>query len=285
MSEAYSDESEFEAAHDAELEDGEGVGLAEDGDEDDDAAPKPRDWEKLAHSREGQAARERSKRKAAEGRARELEARIEKLEGGSKAPSEDELLKLIASLREDEDDPVGDIAAVKKALRLYRERNLTEAQQTEQQRTIQRQVEGLRTGMAEAEADFAGEHPDYHDAAKFYRESRHEELKDAGYSGAALDRKLADDLFGMVRMALDAGLDPAERVYGLAKRRGFKAGKGPAEAKLDRLERAGASGVRTQGRDAPTGNLTWADVAKLDGPARDKAWAKLREREMRRRVA
>jgi hypothetical protein len=251
-----------------------------DGDEPPARAAKPEDWEKRAHNHAGQAARERSKRQAAERRAQELEGRLERLEKQGGGSAEDELLATIAGLREDDDDPMGDIARVKQALRIFRSRQVAETEETSRAGAVERQINGLKSAMADCEADFVIEHPDYMAAAKHYRDARVEELKDAGYAGHNLDRKLADDLFGVVRMSLEAGLDPAERVYALAQKRGFKVGQKQADQKLNALDRAGASGVRANGR-TPAGVLSWGDVAKLDGAARDKAWAKLRERERR----
>jgi hypothetical protein len=286
MSQAYAAESDAPEVEETDVETPEAAedeaGQADD-DGEGEGQPKAQDWEKLAHNREGQAARERSRRRAAERRATELESRLERLETQTRGGDADELLELIASLREDEDDPVGDIAGIKKALKTFRARQLAEHEETQAQTVVQRQVEALRTSMADAEADFATDHPDYHEAAAFYRKARVEELEDAGYTGRNLDRKLADDLFGVVRMALEGGQDPAERVYALAKRRGFKTGAGAMEKKLSAIQRASESGVRPQGKGAAPGVLSWDDVAKLDGAARDKAWAKLRERERARK--
>jgi hypothetical protein len=251
----------------------------------DDPDPKKaaKDLEKRVHNHVGQVARERSRRRAAEARAQELEARISDIErrtGGGQR-QEDELLALIGQLPDNEDDPVGDIAALKRALKLYRQREVENEGQTAQQRAMEREVGKVRTAMTESEEDFSVEHPDYFDAAKFYREARVEELKDAGYSGQRLDSKLADDLFGVVRMSLESGQDPAERVYALAARRGFKPGAKRADKNLDKLKSAQESGVRPVARQAGN-SLGWNDVAKLDGAARDKAWAKLRERELSR---
>jgi hypothetical protein len=274
---------ELEEHGEVEETDVESAGGESDGDDEEAErpAPKPVDWEKRAHSHAGQAARERSRRQAAEKRSQELEARLERVErqfGGD----DDELLSTIGQLRDDDEDPVGDIAAVKRALKLYRNREVSTAEQQRQMAHASRQVNALRETMADAEADFVTEHADYRDAAAFYRTQRAEELQEAGYSGEALMQRLADDLFGLVRAAFASGLDPAERVYNLAKKRGFKAGGKAADKKLDALDRTAASGVRPQARGA-NGALSWGDVARLDGAAREKAWAKLREREMSRK--
>jgi len=259
----------------------EGAEDGAEGDEDEKPEPKPVDWEKRAHSHAGQAARERSRRQAAERRATELESRLERLERQAGAGA-DELVETIASLRDDDDDPISDIGAVKRALRLQAQRQAEQQEAQQRQNHIERQVTLLRDTMADAEADYAVEHPDYKEAAAFYRQARHEELEEQGYSGDDLMRRLADDLFGLVRTAFSSGLDPAERVYNLAKKRGFKAGKGAADKKLDAFDRTASTGVRPQGRPQ-AGVLTWGDVAKLDGAAREKAFAKLREREMARK--
>jgi len=245
-------------------------------------APKPVDWEKRAHSHAGQAARERSRRQAEQRRNAELEARLEQLERQRGADSGDELLTLIGHLSDDDEDPISDIQAVKRALKLFRQR---EVQGTEEQRAQQRanrEVETLRTAMVDAEADFAADHPDYNEAASFYRKARAEELQEMGYGGDELMQKLSQELFSFVRTAFQGGHDPAERVYNLAVKRGFKAGGAVANKKLDALDRVGATGVRPQARPA-AGVLSWGDVAKLDGAARDKAFAKLRERERMRK--
>ena len=272
-------------APETEREDGEEGGeepaAGEDGDDEPRPKPKTEDWEKRAHNQAGRAARERSRRVAAEKRAGELESRLDRLEKSSGGAERDDLLDLIATLPDDESDPVGDIAAVKRALKLFRARQVVEGEVTGQQRAVERQIDALRGAMGDAENDFSADHPDYHDAASFYRKARIEELQDAGYQGAHLQRKLADDLFGVVRMSIEAGLDPAERVYALAKRRGFKGGAKLADAKLEKLRAGAETGARPQAR-AMNGVLSWGDVAKLDGAARDKAWQKLREREKAR---
>jgi hypothetical protein len=252
--------------------------------EGDDEPPrkKAEDWEKRAHNAAGQAAREKSRRRAAEKRASDLEGRLSRLESSSStAGGEDELMAIIASLPDTEEDPVGDIARVKMALRIFRARQLAEAEQEGQRGAIERQIEGLRSSMAESEEDFAADHPDYREAAKYYRAEREAELKDAGYAGVHLQRKLADDLFGLVRMSFESGQDPAERVYALAGKRGFKPGMKAADKRLDTLQRATDTGRQPAGKGM-NGALSWGDVARLDGAARDKAWAKLRERERSR---
>lgn len=290
MSDTYNpDAAEIEGGEDGFEPEEAGGGASEDqegeaeglGDEGEEPAPKPVDWEKRSHSYAGQAARERSKRHAAERRAADLESRLERLERSSPEKG-DELLELIAAMRDDDEDPVGDIQGVKRALKLFRQREVGEVEEQRAQQQAVRQVEALRASMSDAEADFAIEHPDYLDAAKHYRQTRADELGAMGYRGEALNAQLAQELFGLVRTAFQNGDDPAERVYELAKRRGFKPGSKAAAKKLDAFDRAAQGGVRPQARPA-AGVLTWDAVARMDGPQRDKAWDALRRREMARK--
>lgn len=286
--EAEDDAAEFDAEEVEAAEDQDPAADEAEGEGEEEPAPKrkPRDPEAELHNLKGQNARERSRRRAAEARARDVEERLARVESsrGGKDTDADELLEIIGSLRDDEEDPVGDIAAVKKALKAFRARQLADVEQTGRQKALEQQFQKLNDAMRESEADFVQDFPDYNDAAAFYRKQRVEELEDAGYSGAALQRKLADDLYGVVRMAIDSGHDPAERVYALAKRRGFKANASAADKKVDVLRRAAEAGRKPGSGTAGTRQvMSWADVAKLDGPARDKAYAQLRERERRAR--
>jgi hypothetical protein len=276
-----SEDRDVDPGDDAEIEDSEVEQEEPESEEEGEPPAKAVDYEKKAHSYAGQAARERSRRQAAERRSAELEGRLEALEsraGGNR----DELIELIASLPQTEDDPVGDILRVKNALRMYAQREYTGTIESREQAKAVRQIETLKSAMADAENDYVAEQPDYRDAAAFYRKERAEELAEQGYTGDALTNKLAQDLFGLVQTSFSAGLDPAERVYKLAVKRGFKAGGKQADKKLDAFDRAAASGIRPQAR-GQANVLSWGDVAKLDGAARDKAWAALRKREMSRK--
>lgn len=238
-----------------------------------------KDWQKIAADKDAARASERARRRAAEKRAQELEERITKLESSSKGG--DPLDELIRSLREDEEDPISDIAGLKKLVKQYFAQNREREQQESQQTAAQREALSIQRTMEEHEADFAADHPDYADAAKHYRAERQAELEALGYTGQALNAKLAQDLFGLVQNAIAAGRDPAEAVYNLAKRRGFKADASVSEAedKLAKIAGAAQAGTRPAGRPASEGRLTWSYVSSLKGAARDAAWAKLREQE------
>lgn len=252
----------------------------------DEEKPEPaKDWAKIAHDKEGKAAAERSKRRAAEARNRELEARLERLESSKKEPTDAELLKLAESLRDDDDDPITDIAALKRFAKQYAAEQRAALEAETQTDSQQRAVNQIVSRMNEAEADFAEDHPDYMDAMKFFKAQRQEEFEELGYSGQALNRELSMDLLGIVQRALNAGKDPAEAVYNLAKKRGFSATKTVDDVakKLQTItngQRAGR-GLSSAPANRADNALTEATVSKLSGAAFDAAFEKLKRQQRR----
>lgn len=274
------DEAAFEAARLAEEAEGEPV--AEEAATEEEGERPPVDWQKRAMDKEGLAAKERARRREAERKATALEDRLAKLEAKSTPKDEEEdLLAVIAGLRDDDDDPITDLAQVKKALKLFQAQ---QAQETEAEGKQRQEAEGIRrlaATMAEAEADFAADHPDYTQAVEHFKKHRREEFEDMGYSGQALERELAQDFLGLVGRAVSGGRDPAEVVYNLAKKRGFQSGKKAAEDKLKEIARAADAGRgATGGRQGET-RLTPDQINKLKGAAYDSAWEKYREQERR----
>lgn len=275
-----SDEAAFEAAR-QEAQAGEG----EAPDEGEDEGEKPAvDWQKKAMDKEGQAAKERAKRREAERQVRDLSARLERLETREKAPTqreEDDLLEAINALREDDEDPITDLAQMKRAMKAFVRQQNQDSEADQRANAERERIAGLSRFMSEAEADFAEDHPDYTDAVKHFTAARREDFEDMGYAGTDLEAELAKDFLGLVQRAAKGGRDPAEVVYNLAKKRGFQSGKAAAEAKLKEIARAADAGTgATAGRNGD-GRLTADSINKLTGAAYDAAWAKL-EKQMKR---
>jgi hypothetical protein len=272
-SDAEGEDTEVEQQEDGEGEDGE------------EGERKPTDWEKQAHDKAGLAAKERSKRRAAERLATDLQTRLEAVEAKLSAGTErDELTDLIATLRDDDDEPISDLNQIKRVLRTFMKQQADQAAQEGQHNQRVRLTNTLLATMDTYEKDFAADTPDYYKAADYVREARRAELEDLGYVGRKLEEKLADELFGMTRDLIAAGQDPAERVYALAKKRGFKAGAAAADDKLKKIAAgaAASSGTATARGKGSDNGLTWEAVSKLNGAARDAAWQKLRNRELGR---
>lgn len=290
MSEAFAESGDPEAPEvesddteqDESPEGDEGEAEGEEGEE----GERPRkatDWEKQAHDKAGLAAKERSRRRAVERQNADLMARIEAIEAKTSQQTSDELADLIAGLRDDDDEPITDISQIKRALKTIMARQ-TEAVQTRAQE--QRQVEQVRSiskNMDAFEKDFAEDHPDYVEAATYYRQARVDELEALGYSGERLMQKLATEFYTMANDVMASGRDPAEVVYGLAKKRGFAAGGAAANKKLQALQKVSATGATPRGGKGQDNGVTWDRVARATGAEKDRLWAKLRSQELGKR--
>jgi hypothetical protein len=239
------------------------------------------DWEKQAHDKAGLAAKERSRRRAVERQNAELIERLERVEARTAGSQADDIAELVAALRDDDDEPITDLAQIKRVLKTFIARQAEDDKAEGERQAYVKNARSVANGMEAAEADFAEDHPDYYKAATFYRQQRTQELEDLGYVGNRLSQKLATELFGLAGEVMKSGRDPAEVIYGMAKRRGFAAGKDAATAKLQKLQAAGATASGPRGKGADNG-LSWESVAKLSGAARDAAFAKLRKRELGR---
>jgi len=242
------------------------------------------DWQKRAMDKEGLAAKERARRREAERQVRELNARLERLEARDKPATqaeEDDLLAAINSLRDDDDDPITDLGQIKRALRTFVQQQAKEAESEAQARAQQANIQRLVQTVAEYEADFTDDHPDYADAVKYLGEAIRSDLEDEGYAGAALEREFQQRRIDMAMRFVQNGRDPAEGAYNLAKKRGFKAGEAQAKEKLKEIAAAAAAGKSPAGTAKGDVRLTYDSVSKLKGAAFDAAFAKLREQERR----
>jgi hypothetical protein len=269
-----------EVIDDAEVEEAEAEAPEGEDDEDGERQAKPAvDWRKRAQDKEGQAAKERSLRRAAQRQVAELSERLERLETQTTTRQPSRRQQLIAQLREDSEDPLADLDGLKEVARALLEEDVEQQQTRQQQQAAERYYSALTSNMTDFEADFRTAHPDYDKACDFYKGQRTEELEDLGYVGERLNRKLAEEVYGLVGEAMKAGRDPAEAVYALAKRRGFAGGKDDATAKLQKLAKGAAAGTGPRGATTGSGRVTYEQVTRAKGAERDKLWAALRRQE------
>lgn len=277
MSDAAYTDNDAPEAEDLDFEEARVEAEADEADEQSaDPAPKPqKDWERIAHDKTGQAAAERSRR-------RELERRLAALEAERQpAKQSDPLNDLIANLREDDEDPIGDLSSVKAIAKAMLERDRREAEEQSRAQQQQQHFAKLSRDMAEAEEDFRAEHPDYDDAMKHFKTSLLGELEDEGFSGQELKREFESKLITLVDRALSNGRDPAQIVYNRAKKYGFASSE--VDAATKKLQAIGRSNGASK---APTSSgakaeLTIEAVNKLSGAAFDKAVEALRRQQMR----
>lgn len=278
-------EAEFEAARQAERDD-----PAPEVNDDDDAEPVEAAEVKEPVETEAEKVTKRLRDtqkalKAERTERQKLNARLEALE---KAPTKAEKAptpaELAAMLRDDDDDPIGQIQTLAKLAKVL----VGETEQESQaDRVAQQRAQALQSvsnSMKEYEDDFRELTPDYDKAAKHFMDARAEELKDTGLDGNALNLAMQNDFAGIVSRSIAAGKDPAEIIYNMAKRRGFSSTEKPAEAvtKLETIERGQAQSKTLGGGGTSPGSLSMSAVGNLRGAAFDAAFEKLRASERRR---
>lgn len=276
-----SDLGSDDAALEASMRDAEG---AEGAEVEAEAQEKPAiDYERIAADKSGQAAKERARRKAAESKVTALEDRLSRLESGSKAkePEGEDVLSLVNGLRDDEEDPITDIAMAKKILRALAMGQREDRERSAASSSERQQFQRLATAMDDAEADFTADHADYPQAVEHYRQARREEFEDMGYSGQGLEEAIMKDFTELASRLIGGGRDPAEAVYNLAKKRGFQSGQAAATTKLNEIRAAAKAGIGPTASRASSSALTYESVGKLKGAAFDAAFDKLRDQERR----
>ena len=182
-----------------------------------------------------------------------------------------------------EADPIAWMKYAKTRLAEFDTQAENESRRDREQRAQQAQLQQISQKMTESEADFADDHADYFDAAAHFRKAREEELLEEGTSRAQLGAALQMDLANIVNRAIQAGKDPAQVIYSLAKRRGF-GGVDASDKKLTTIARAQAAGksLSLGGGSQGGQDLTYEYVSTLSGQALLDAKAKLRAQEKRR---
>lgn len=166
--------------------------------------------------RQTQAAMKEERRKR-----QELEEKLAKADTGQ--AQQDQIVALIESLREDDEDPIEDITSLKKVLREFANRQKAEAEQERAQTQQMTAFQRFASTVSEAEAEFRETAPDYDDAQAFFKDSLKQELEALGLEGDELNQEFARQVTNVAQQAINRGKNPAEVVYQLASRRGYGA--------------------------------------------------------------
>lgn len=139
----------------------------------------------------------------------------------------------------------------------------------EQQTTQQQQEQQFLNAYSQAAAEFTSRQPDFNLAYNHWLKSRMEELTDAGYSQEqALHIRGAEER-GLVAKAFEDGVNPSERLYAVAKRRGYtNAGASETPKALDPAEKlkqieAGQRATPAMGGSGMKPQLTLQAVAAM----------------------
>lgn len=247
--------------------------------------------------RQSQAAMKEERRKR-----QELEDRLAKAEPNNQA-QQDQIIALIESLREDDEDPIEDITSLKRVLREFATRQKTEAEQERAMTQEQAAYQRFALSVSEAEGEFREFTPDYDDAQAFFKESLRQELVDLGLEGDELTLEFARQVKKVAQEALNRGKNPAEVVYKLAERRGYAKGakqepKPQAQEnttvnkeavdkaaevieKINKAQQASKSLSSASGSSSGSKELTLATVSKMSGKELLQGYKALKEQAKR----
>ncbi len=140
---------------------------------------------------------------------------------------------------------------------------------------------------ASAAQEFAAKQTDFPLAYKHLMADRDAELQELGFVDAAnRHRILQAEEQGIVAQALQNGKNPAEVLYAVAKRRGFKGGAGTAEdaeTKIETLRKgANASNPTAGGGGNAEPPMSLEALARMSDEDFDKNWDKIMKPPRRR---
>lgn len=221
---------------------------------------------------------------------RELKARLEALERDRDKPRETPKPKAdpfeeLASIDPDK-DPIGAIQAQRRVIEQEAARRAQENQSRTEQETAQKRVQELAKWGGEAEAEFREDHPDYDKAAKHLAEDRIAELVEGGYSKAEANQALQEEFIKLMARCRQNGADPAEAVYKMAQKRGYKLDNGANTMQTKEQGRGATSPFAGTGARSGTGGVSVSSVAnaprenvkaiRAGNGAFDKDFAKLK---------
>ncbi len=156
-------------------------------------------------------------------------------------------------------------------------------QQDDAQRQAYAQQQRFVSDYQQAAQEFTQETPEFTDAYRHLVDTRQSELVSIGYSPQEAAQMLVQEEAMIVGKAMQDGVNPAGRIYELAKMRGYagkpaeaQKGQDPDVAKMDALEKGAKAAQTLSGSGGQTKEgVTLEALASLSDEDFDKAWEKL----------
>jgi hypothetical protein len=168
-------------------------------------------------------------------------------------------------------DPLGHLMYQQKQIQAQIEAIRTGTQQQQEETSQQTQFNTFITNVNSQVAAFKTTHADYDDAYKHLVDVRVADFTDRGYTPQVAREMVSREEMDIAGKALQAGKNPAEVAYGMAKRYGYavKAAPTPAENKLDTIKKGLETGKEVE-RTAPPSQLTLANLKEASDKDLDK---------------
>jgi hypothetical protein len=224
---------------------------------------------------------QRQKTSAAEQRAEQLQRQFDEMNGQMRTlmqmyqPQQPGAEQQQDISPDPEEDPIGAIAWTKRQMEKISQAQ--EQQTANQTRTVQEQK--LAEICTRNTNEFLKETPDYIDAYKHLMQSRISELRLQGLDDDTIGSTIRGEEQALAVSSLQQNINPASRVYDLAKARGYtgKAQANPTAApKFDPEieEKKKSASLNTRG-NPPKGAVTDKELANMSGADFDKSWEKV----------
>jgi len=159
-----------------------------------------------------------------------------------------------------DEDPLGHFQAENAALKDQLEKINSQLSGFQKNNEQASHIQALAGAIVESEQEFRQTNADYDAAVAHVKQTRREELKDLGYSGAEIKAILDQEILALGDRALKAGKSPAEVAYQMAKRYGFK-GEKVEDNKIATLAKGMEMSKTVQGGRG--GGISLEDLAKL----------------------
>jgi len=238
--------------------------------------------EEEKHARNYQAAmkEERARRQEIQRLYEEQNQRIAQMENAFQKIVQKQQQEAVPPLPSYEEDPLGHLAEKQRQAEEYliqQNEYLRQRENIERQTQAQAQFISAYQGAAQ---EYAKTTPDFAEAYRFMEQSRIKEHMAAGFTEREAAARLQEEEAFIVNKAFREGVNPAERIYALAKARGYS-NRPPepslAEKQLEQIDkglRNSRSLSSTPGKAQTSQGLTLEKLSMMDNDEFDKNWDK-----------
>jgi len=134
--------------------------------------------------------------------------------------------------------------------------------QQEEQAQRQQQYDQLDAACKANEAEFTKTNPDYENAAIFLRASISEELKLNGYAPQQIEKIIQNETAALAFQTLTTGINTAQRVYDIAKSRGYQPPVDESKKSLETVAK-GVSMSKPVGKSSVSSGVSAETVASM----------------------
>lgn len=176
-----------------------------------------------------------------------------------------------------DEDPIGALQHNQQVLNQHVAQQYQNQQQQAEQQQRNNQLQDFAYKCQQSVREFSKTNTDYLDAYKFLSESRVNEHVAVGYTQEQARQLILEDEMAVASKAYMDGVNPAERIYGLAKMRGFQStAAGQPQGKMSALQKGmqASKSLSGAGGKASSGGLTLESLAQMSPDELDQALSK-----------